>query len=50
LGSRGVSASRIKLAVAKALSAALAVSETTPAAKPAPLGKPAVVELSFSVS
>ena len=49
LGSRGVNASRFKLASAPAAPAALAVPETTPVAKPVLLGKPALVELWFSV-
>jgi|GEM_PF-985553 hypothetical protein len=46
LGARGVSASRIKLAASPASPGA---PEATVVAKPALLGKPAVVELSFSV-
>jgi hypothetical protein len=50
LGSRGVSASRIKLASAPVAPASPLVPEATAVAKPAELARPAVVELSFSAS
>ncbi len=49
LGSRGVSASRIKLASVPAAPALPVAADATVAAKPVQLAKPAVVELSFSV-
>jgi hypothetical protein len=49
LGSRGVSASRIKLASPAAAPASPSAPEATVVATPAELAKPALVELSFSV-
>jgi hypothetical protein len=48
LGSRGVSASRVKLASTPAVLASPVAAEAAPTAKPVVLAKPGVVELSFS--